>query len=286
MNAMQFPKSPPVMAGLHSAATPSCPLPALIKLTFALAFPLLLSGCVFPDDARSRGVKLSAAMESSAKNNRQDLGGSSSHENSAAADVNELADGVAGPSGFCEIDYNKSDYSWQVPFDVSYATPFNGDIQGIIHFTLTPLSLEDERNFVGLYIGGAIVNLKPGSLPDRGVDNSWMLESGLTYRRYLNSSWTAFSPYVAFNAGFVLLNWEYRNPVFAGGDTIHSDSLEGAEGSLAFGISTCRNRRVSFFGEAGVGGTLFMNTTTQGFDNDVFSNFGFVFVKAGLTIKF
>jgi hypothetical protein len=252
-----------------------------LKLLTAMALPLLLSGCITPYEPESRGVKLSDAMQSSAKDDRQDLGGSSSHETSSTGDV-----AASDFAGFAGVSYNRSDYDWQALADVSYATPLNGDIQGITHFTLTPVSLEDERNFLGLYVGGAIVDLKPGSLPDRGVDQTWMLESGLTYRRYLNSSWTAISPYIAVSAGFVLLNWDYRNPVVAGGETIQSDSLEGMEGSVAIGISTRRDSRVSFFGEVGVGGTAFIDTTTQGFSNDVFSNFGFVSVKAGVSVKF
>ena len=35
-----------------------------------------------------------------------------------------------------------------------------------------------------------------------------------------------------------------------------------------------------------MGGTVFLDATTQGFSNDVFSNFGFVSVKAGVSVKF
>jgi hypothetical protein len=255
-----------------------------LKLLAIMAFPLLLSGCISPDEPESRGVKLSDAMQSSAKGDHQDLGGGSSHDNSPNVEV--AAAGTSDSAGFTAVSYDKSEYDWQTLADVSYSTPFNGDIQGITHFTLTPVSVEDEYNFFGLYVGGAIVDLKPGSLPDLGVDRTWMLEAGLTYRRYLNFSRTALSPYIAVSAGYVLLNWDYRNPIVAGGETIQSDSLEGAEGSVAFGISTRRDSHVSFFGEVGVGGTVFLDTTTQGFENDVFRNFGFVSVKAGVSVKF
>jgi hypothetical protein len=82
------------------------------------------------------------------------------------------------------------------------------------------------------------------------------------------------------------LNWDYHNQIYAGGDAIQSDSLAGAEGTLALGISTRRDSRVSLFGEVGIGGTIFADTTTQGFNNDVFHNFGFLSVKAGLSVKF
>jgi hypothetical protein len=36
----------------------------------------------------------------------------------------------------------------------------------------------------------------------------------------------------------------------------------------------------------GLGGTIFSGTTSQGFDNDVFHNFGFVSFTAGISLKF
>ena len=153
-----------------------------LKILTGMALLLSLPGCFTPYEPESRGVKLSDAMQSSANDDHRDLGGSNSHDSSPDADVAVTA-GTSDSAGFTAVSYDKTEYNWQALADVSYATPFNGDIQGITHFTLTPLSVEDERNFLGLYVGGAIVDLKPGSLPDLGVDRTWMLEAGLTYRR-------------------------------------------------------------------------------------------------------
>lgn len=250
-----------------------------------LALPLLLPGCILPGDHESRGVKLSDAMNASAKGDQRDLGGNSSYKPTPDANATVTSDTADG-ADFAGASYDNADYFWQVPVDVSYSIPFNGEIQGITHFTLTPVCLEDERNFLGLYVGGAIVDLKTGSLPASAVDETRMFETGLTYRRYLNSARTAFSPYIAASAGYVWLGWDYRNAVVAGGDTIRSDSLNGGEGSVALGISTRRDSRVSAFGELGLGGTVFSDTTSQGFDNDVFHNFGFVSFKVGVSLKF
>ena len=264
----------------------------VIRLAYVLACLLSSSGCaLLPDADESRGVKLSDAMKSSAQGDHRDLGGSSSHDhyNNPESDDSKSSTTpatVAAVGDFTAVSYDKSDYSWQVPADVSYSLPINSAFQSIIHFTLTPVCIEDERNFFGFYLGGAIVELQPGSLPERAVDQTWMFETGLTYRRYLNSSWNALSPYVAVSAGYVLLNWTYRNPVLAGGETVGSDSLNGVEGSIAIGVSTRRDSRFSFFGEAGIGGTMFSWETNQGFDNDVFHNFGFLSVKAGVSFKF
>jgi len=257
----------------------------LVKLACVLTLPLWLSGCITPEEHESRGVKLSDAMNASASGDKRDLGGNRSYEPTPDADATVSSDMVGG-FDFAGVSYDNRDYFWQVPADVSYSMPFNGEIQGITHFTLTPFSLESERNFLGLYVGGAMVDLKTGSLPSRAVDNTWMLEAGLTYRHYLSPARTGFSPYIAASAGYVWLNWDYRNPIVAGGDTIQSDSLGGGEGSIAFGISTRRESRVSAFGEVGLGGTIFSDTTSQGFDNDVFHNFGFVTFKVGASLKF
>ena len=259
-------------------------LPKPIKLICLLMLPLFFSGCTLPGDSASRDVKLSDAMRASANNDRRDLGGDSSRDNSPDVDVRVAGD--AAGADFIGASYDKKDYAWQVPVDVSYALPINSSFAGITHFTLTPLSIEDEENFVGVYVGGALVDFKSGSLPARAVDQTWMLETGLTVRHYLNSSRTAFSPYLAASAGYALLYWDYRNPVIAGGDTISSDCLSAVEGSIVFGISTRRDKWVTLFGEAGIGGTVFWNTTNQGFDNDVFHSFGFLSVKAGLSVKF
>lgn len=262
---------------------------ALRNLALGLLLLLLLPGCLcLSDESASRGVKLSDAMDSSAQGDHRDLGGSrSAYDMSSCSDDGAtFAGGSSLGADFVGASYDKSEYFWQLPFDVSYALPLNSDFLGITHFTLTPFSVEDERNFFGVYVGGAAVQFKPGSLPDRAVDRSWMLESGLTYRRYLNSSRPAISPYISASVGYLLLNWSYHNQIYAGGDAIQSDSLNGAEGSIAFGLSTRRDSRVSFYGEVGIGGTAFADTTNRGFINDVFHDFGFLSVKAGLSVKF
>jgi hypothetical protein len=267
----------------YSSAVQIHPTSSCLKLTLVCILPLLLSGCVnLPDDNGPRGVKLSDAMQSSANGDRHDLGGTSSTPEVQGT----VTAGMSGIADLTELDYDKPKYSFQIPFDVSYDMPLNSVFLGITHFTLTPLSYEDERNFFGLYVGGAAVQFQPGSLPDRAVDRTWMLDSGLSYRRHLNSSWPALSPYVTASAGFVMLNWHYKNSIEAGGDTISSDSLLGGEGMIGLGLSTKRNSRLSFFGEVGIGVTVFAGTTSQGFDNDVFNGFGFLSVKAGLSLKF
>ena len=182
------------------------------------------------------------------------------------------------------VSYENRDYLLQMPVDVAYAVPLNGEIQSLTRFT--PVAFEDEHNFAGLFVAGDIVKLQPGSLPDRAVNNAWMLESGVGYRYYFTPAHTLLSPYVSANAAYQLLNWDYRNAVIANGDTITSDSLDAVGAYVGLGLAIKRNSHLSVFGEAVFGGTVFVGKTYQGFHNDVFSDFGYFTVRAGLSLKF
>ena len=76
----------------YSSVVRAIPLPNLIRLAFALAVPLFFSGCILPGDSASRDVKLSDAMRASANNDRHDLGGDSSRNNSTDVDVRAAGD--------------------------------------------------------------------------------------------------------------------------------------------------------------------------------------------------
>ena len=204
----------------------------------------------------------------------------------ANASTSSSGDGGGGVGGFALVSYDNRDYGYQLPVDVAYSVPFNGQILSLTRFTLTPVSFETEHNFLGLFISGDIVDLKSGSLPDQAIKNTWMFELGLAYRYYLTPAHAFVSPYISLNGALQSLQWDYRNPVYVNDNTITSDSLTGVGGYAGLGVAFNRNSHLSFFGEAGFGGTVFQAQTTQGFNNDVFDNFGYFSVKAGLSIKF
>ena len=252
-----------------------------------------LTGCLSNyGDNSSRGVPLSQAMQSSASGSREPLHGSGSSETYSYVDVeahaNEFTSTTGGGpgGGLSLVSYEKRDYTYQVLADTASVVPFNGEIQYINRFTLTPISIEDDYNHLGLFLSGDIVKLQPGSLPDRAINNISMFETGMEYRRYLTPGHVFISPYLSASLAYQLLGWNYRNPVYVNGDKIQSDSLEAVGGYAGFGVAFNRNSHLSFFGEAGFGGTGFMPQTTRGFDNDVFSDFSYFTVKAGLSLKF
>lgn len=258
-----------------------------VWLVFGWLCVPVLAGSLSPEADESRGVKLSDAMDSAAKGDKEDLGGKSPADEDCDDESDEDADGWLGFLTLLHgANYKETEYVWQMPLDVSYASPFSGNIRGLTHITVSPLSIDGEGGYLGLYVGGAMVDLKPDSLPDRATEDLWMFECGLAFRYYLNGSHTALSPYVTGSLGVQFLNWEYRNPIVAGGDTIDHDGLAGIGGYAGFGVSTKRDSHVSFFAEVDVGATGFVGTTREGFDNDVFDSFGFVAFKLGLTVRF
>ena len=256
----------------------------------------VLTGCLSDygeyNGNSSRGIPLSQAMKSSASGSHEPLHGSGSSETYSSVDVEAQASGSTSTSGggsgggLSLVSYEKTDYTWQILADTASVIPFNGEIQYLNRFTLTPITMEDDYNHLGLFLSGDIVKLQPGSLPDRAVDNVWMFEAGLEYRRYLTPAHVFISPYLSVGLAGQLLSWDYRNPVYVDGGSIQSDSLAGAGGYAGFGVAFKRNSHLSFFGEADFGGTAFVSETTEGFDNDVFSNYGYFMVRAGLSLKF
>jgi hypothetical protein len=184
------------------------------------------------------------------------------------------------------VEPGDSSFSSQVPLDVAYSVPFNGQIQSLTRFTLTPLCVENDRYSLGLFVGGDIVDLKSGTLAASGADHTWMLETGVAWRLYFNRAHAFVSPYFSANLAYQVLFWDYLNPVFIDGEEIQSDALEGVGGYAGFGIAFNRNSHLSFFGEAGFGGTAFLDQTVQGLNNDIFDGFGCFTVKAGLCVKF
>jgi hypothetical protein len=275
-----------------------------LRLGILLAMPFLLTGCEILIDGllegdgssggghSSRGVSLSQAMESSASGSRESLHGSGSresHDRESYSSVDTTADvavttGASGSTAAPSLEERR--FALQIPMDVAYSVPFNGEIESLTRFTLTPLCIENERNCFGFFVGGDLVEWESGSLPDRAVKNAWMFELGLAYRRYLNPPHAFFSPYLTVSAAVQALYWDYRNPVYVDGDRVDSDSLNGFGGYAGFGVVCKRNSHLNFFAEAGVGGTTFVSETVEGFHNDVISDFGYFTVKAGLSIKF
>jgi hypothetical protein len=265
-----------------------------LKLGILLVLPFMLTGCeslIEGDDSsggsHSRGVSLSQAMESSASGSRESLHGSGSRDTYSSVDSSaDVAVTTGSGGGAAATSGQAEELTYQIPMDVAYSVPFNGEFESITRFTLTPLCFENDRCSIGLFFSGDIMDLKSGTLAASAIENTWMLEAGMAGRLYLNPAHAFVSPYFSANLACQVLFWDYRNPVYVDGDEIRSDTLPAMGGYVGFGVAFNRNSHLSFFGEAGFGGTVFLEQSGQGFYNDVFSDFGYFQVKAGLCIKF
>ena len=120
----------------------------LIKPVGTVVLSFLISGCIFRGEHESRGIKLSEAMNSSAKGDAQDLGGSHPHYSSHSHDDDDrrAARDATASAGFGTVSYNEREYLWQVPLGIEHTSPFSGDIRRLTHINLTPIALEDEHN--------------------------------------------------------------------------------------------------------------------------------------------
>jgi hypothetical protein len=61
--------------------------------------------------------------------------------------------------------------------------------------------------FLGLDFGGGGVKLKPGSLPARAITDTFMLQTGLVFRRFFNGPKSFLSPYVSAGLDIQGLLW-------------------------------------------------------------------------------
>jgi len=193
---------------------------------------------------------------------------------------------VAFVACFHGVHYEELECPWHFPIDAEYVAPLNGDIRSITRYSLTPLSLESEQVFFGLYVNGGTVKMEPNTLPAAATSSAWTIGCGATFRYYFVRPDKAVNPYLATRVGWMGLNWDYRNPVFLGGGVILGDHLNALDTYAGIGLAFFRNQPFSPYIEAGFGGTFFGSETSEGFRNDVFADHGYVSVKAGLSIKF
>lgn len=267
----------------------------------SLCLALLLSAVVaFRGEAFESN--LSDAMKQSAGETDQPVDANDTHSHSHSSHDSDYTDSdeddgsfsgflakvtVAMLASFHGVYYDDANYFWQIPLDAAYVVPLNGEIQGMTRFSFMPFTVEGEHAAFGLYINGGLVNFKNGSLPDNAAHNANTLGVGAAFRYFFSKAEKKWSPYLTTSVGWQQIAWDYRSPVVTtGGDRIASDALGGLDAYAGFGVAFMRSRRFSLFGEAGFGGIIFDGKTDEGFHNNVFDDFGYFSVKAGLSFKF
>lgn len=239
----------------------------------------------------SKAMKAAASGDTTPVGEAQPSKTTSSHDNNYDDDDDFLGSMLADVTvGFLSIFhgayYQELQCPFHFPFDAEYVAPLQGDIRSITRFSVTPLSVESEKVFFGLYVNGGMVEMEPDTLPDAATSSAWTIGCGASFRYYFIRPDKAVNPYLSTRVGWMSLNWDYRNPVFLGGGAISSDSLNALDSYIGLGLAFFRNQPFSPYVEVGFGGAFFASETSEGFRNDVFDDHGYLAVKAGLSIKF
>lgn len=151
------------------------------------------------------------------------------------------------------------------------------------------LSLErafGERNAASVFVSAGLLELEEGSRVRAAANTPLVLGFGVGFRHYLTRQHTFLRPYFTADVSFLWMTWGYKEDQQSGGETVSSDSLEGMDAYVGMGFLVGSNKRVNLFGEIGAGGVAFLGTTDRELKNELFNDFGYVGMKAGLRFRF
>ncbi len=117
-------------------------------------------------------------------------------------------------------------------------------------------------------------------------DSLYFLKADVTGRYLPLQSWVIFSPYFSAGIGCFEMGWTFRNPITSGDDVIRSDSIRGFFATVGGGIYLLNLEHLRIGLCAAPELYLFGTVTQEGFDNDYFSAFGSVVIRAEIAVLF
>lgn len=145
--------------------------------------------------------------------------------------------------------------------------------------------LETKHTGFGLFLLAGDVEFKDGSRTDQAAYDAFVLGWGGGLRLYLTPAKTLLRPYVTGDMSWLWVHWRYRDEVVSGGERVRSDFKQAIDGYAGVGLLIGSNKRVNLFGEIGVGGVVFVGTTGNEVNSDLFDSFGYVGAKVGLRLS-
>jgi hypothetical protein len=90
---------------------------------------------------------------------------------------------------------------------------------------------------------------------------------------YTTPQHTFLGQYFFLGGGYNYMMWQYRNAIRVAGRSVRSDALDGVEFFGGVGLNLIQTKHFQLGGEVTPGIMLWFPTTSEGFDNDVFSAF-------------
>ena len=169
---------------------------------------------------------------------------------------------------------------------VEQILPIAGDIDHITRFELVPIGFEDGNSVLGFSLGWGQMQFKSGSFADSVMTDGWLLDIGMVGRHYLTEPKTFLSPYVSGGIYGQILLWDYRTPVIANGDVLHSDAMFGGGAFFGLGLAIARKEHFGLYAEARLGLTLYDDATVQSYYNDLLEGFVYVSLRVGVSLRF
>jgi hypothetical protein len=167
-----------------------------------------------------------------------------------------------------------------------YRRSLNRKYNGLVEGGLTLEVVRNRHATVSLILGGGVIDLKNGTRTHAQVHDPFLFELGAGYRYSFTPPHAFLQPYLTISLTGVSLLWDYRGDVISGGHVVQYDDLFGVNGSVGAGLIVRVTDQFRLFGEVAWGRTGFGSTTTSGVSNTLFSDFGYVGIKAGLKLAF
>ena len=163
---------------------------------------------------------------------------------------------------------------------------FGGDYSSLSEVRIGVEFFEGRHVGFGMFAVAGVLELEEGSAVRAVAHTPLILGWGIGGHYHFTPRKTFLRPYVIASLSWLWMNWSYREDVSTGGETVDSDSKQGLDGYAGVGLLVGSNKRLNLFGEIGAGGVVFYGTTEHEVNNDLFDDFGYVGVKAGLRIRF
>jgi hypothetical protein len=169
---------------------------------------------------------------------------------------------------------------------IDYRYPLTGDYKSFYGARLYMEMFVNRHHAFGMTAGAGSLRLKPGSVPDRGAHDPALFDLGFSYRLYFTPPHVLLRPYGTLHLNVGTMLWDYKDDPVADGEEYWRDSAGWADAYVGAGLLVNVSQSFHVFGEMGYGGAAFLDTTYHGFKNELFDDFGYVAIKAGLGLTF
>lgn len=187
----------------------------------------------------------------------------------------------------------KNESAWKPPAEAQYLSggidyryPLTGDYKSYYGARIFMEMFATRHHAFGMEAGAGSLRLKPGSVPDRGAHDPALFDFGFFYRLHFTPPNVLLRPYGTVHLNFGTMLWDYKDDPVSDGESYWRDSVLLVDAYVGAGLVVNATKRFHLFGEMGYGGMAFVGATRNDFENELFDDYGYVAIKAGLGLTF